>query len=211
MPKALSALPLLLLLASCRSAPGPEQPGLHPHVEQAAEPGLQPPAGRIAGAERPAAAWALRTLSELPPPQGLRVLAENAAYSRECGACHYPLNPSLLPAASWAGLMTNLADHFGDNASLDQQTTRELTMWLVANAAETWDTESANRFRLVAREEPFRVTAMPYWVRKHSDIPGSVFASPPVRSKVNCNACHSDAETGRYDDQAIKMPKEEKP
>lgn len=158
-----------------------------------------------------AAAWALRTLSELPPPQGLRVLAENAAYSRECGACHYPPNPSLLPAASWVGLMTNLADHFGDNASLDQQTTRELTMWLVANAAETWDTESANRFRLVAREDPFRVTATPYWVRKHSGIPSSVFASPPVRSKVNCNACHSDAETGRYDDQAIKMPNEERP
>jgi cytochrome b len=156
------------------------------------------------------AAISLRALAGLPPPHGLRVLAENSTYTRECGGCHYPINPSLLPAGSWAGLMAQLSDHFGDNASLDQPTTRELTMWLVENAAETWDTESANRFRVVAPEEPFRVTATPYWVRKHSGIPGSVFTSEAVRSRVNCNACHLDAATGRYDDQAIRMPKEGK-
>jgi len=45
--------------------------------------------------------------------------------------------------------MTSLAEHFGEDASLDGPTTRHLASWLVDNAAETFDTESANRFRVV--------------------------------------------------------------
>jgi beta-N-acetylhexosaminidase len=59
MPKALSALPLLLLLAACRSAPGTGP-------ESAVDPGelgLQPPAGRAA-ASPPAPVWAF------PQPPG---------------------------------------------------------------------------------------------------------------------------------------------
>jgi cytochrome b len=39
----------------------------------------------------------LQWLSRLPPPHSLRVLPENPTYQQECGACHYALNPSLLP------------------------------------------------------------------------------------------------------------------
>ena len=47
-------------------------------------------------------------LSRFPPPPSLRALPRNALYEKECGACHYAFNPSLLPASSWAGLMTSL-------------------------------------------------------------------------------------------------------
>jgi cytochrome b len=148
----------------------------------------------------------LQWLSRLPPPSGLRVIAENATYRKECGACHYAFNPSLLPAASWAGLMTGLREHFGEDASLGDATTRNLATWLVSNAAETFDTESANRFREVAPDDPFRITAVPYWVRKHAGIAPEVFARTSVRGKTNCHACHRDARSGRYDDQAIAIP-----
>ena len=114
----------------------------------------------------------------------------------ECGACHDPLNPSLLPVSSWAGLMTSLGEHFGEDASLDGPTTRHLAAWLVDNAAETFDTESANRFRVVAPDEPYRASSTPYWVHKHARIPPEVFARRSVQSKVNCHACHRDAERG---------------
>jgi hypothetical protein len=145
-------------------------------------------------------------VSRLPPPRSLRVIAENATYQKECGACHYAFNPSLLPAASWAGLMTGLREHFGEDASLDDTTTRNLAAWLVANAAETFDTESSNRLRQVAPDAPFRITASPYWIRKHAGIAPDVFARKSVRGKVNCHACHRDARSGRYDDQAIAVP-----
>ncbi len=148
----------------------------------------------------------LNWFSRRPPPLSLRALAENATYAKECGACHYALNPSLLPAASWASLMTSLQDHFGEDASLDGPTTSRLAAWLVSNAAETFDTESANRFRIVAPEDPYRVSATPYWVRKHAGITPAVFGRKTVRSKVNCDACHRDAASGRYDDQAIAIP-----
>ena len=150
-------------------------------------------------------------LSHLPPPPGLRALPRNAAYQRECGACHYAFNPGLLPAASWAGLITSLREHFGEDASLDDRIARSLAAWLVENAAETFDTESANRFRIVALEDPYRITSTPYWVRKHASIPPGVFARKSVVSKVNCHACHRDAESGRYDDQAIAIPEESRP
>jgi cytochrome b len=150
-------------------------------------------------------------LSRLPPPPGLRVLRPNPAHQRECGACHYAFNPGLLPAASWAGLMTSLREHFGEDASLDDHTTRSLAIWLVENAAETFDTESANRFRIVAPEDPHRITSTPYWVRKHARIPLPVFTRRSVGGKVNCQACHRDAESGRYDDQAIAIPEESRP
>jgi cytochrome b len=153
----------------------------------------------------------LQWLSRLPPPHSLRVLSENPIYQQECGACHYALHPSLLPAASWAGLMTSLAEHFGEDARLDGPTTRSLVGWLVDNAAETFDTEAANRFRVVAPEAPYRVSSTPYWVRKHASVPPEVFRRQRVQSKVNCQACHRDAASGRFDDQAIAIPEEERP
>ena len=153
-----------------------------------------------------AAVATLDWFSRRPPPLSLRALPENATYKKECGACHYALNPSLLPAASWAALMTSLSEHFGEDASLDSPTTSRLAAWLVSNGAETFDTESANRFRLVAPADPYRVTATPYWVRKHASVSPVVFGRKAVRSKVNCDACHRDAASGRFDDQAIAIP-----
>ena len=150
----------------------------------------------------------LTWLSRLPTPRSLRVLPENATYKKECGACHYAFNPSLLPASSWAGLMANLGEHFGEDASLGGSTTSSLAAWLVANAAETFDTESANRFRVVAPDEPYRITSTPYWVSKHAGLAPDIFERKSVHSKVNCNACHRDAESGRYDDQAIAIPEQ---
>jgi cytochrome b len=155
-----------------------------------------------------AAGATLDRFSRRPPPFSLRALPQNATHAKECGACHYALNPSLLPAASWAALMTSLNEHFGEDASLDGPTTTRLATWLVSNSAETFDTESANRFRIIAPDDPYRVTSTPYWVRKHADISPAVFARKSVRSKVNCDACHRDAASGRYDDQAIAIPKE---
>jgi cytochrome b len=155
-----------------------------------------------------AAGGTLHWLSRLTPPRSLRVLPPNATYQKECGACHYAFNPGLLPASSWAGLMTDLGDHFGEDASLDAATTHNLTVWLVSNAAETFDTESANRLRTVATGEPHRITAAPYWVRKHAGIATDVFARTSVGGKFNCHACHRDAASGRYDDQAIAIPED---
>ena len=45
----------------------------------------------------------------------------------ECGSCHLAFPPSMLPAASWTRMMAELQDHFGDDASLDADTTAAIT------------------------------------------------------------------------------------
>jgi cytochrome b len=154
------------------------------------------------------AALALIALGRLPPTTG-RQVAFDPAYAEECGACHDAFHPSLLPAASWAALMAGLNDHFGEDASLDPARADEIAAWLTTNAAETWDTEAGNRFRVVDAAQPLRITANPYWRRKHAGISEVVFARKAVGSKVNCSNCHRDAASGRFDDQAIRIPEEE--
>jgi cytochrome b len=152
-------------------------------------------------------AYALSYLA-LWPPSGFRTLAENPVYEAECGACHYAFHPSLLPADSWQQIMAGLEDHFGEDAALDSASAQKIGQWLSENAGETWDTEAANRFRVLAPDQPMHITATPYWIAKHEDLTAAVFKRKAVGSKINCIACHRDARSGRFDDQAIDIPRE---
>ena len=140
------------------------------------------------------------------PPAGIPVLPPNQAMLTECGDCHHPFHPSLLPRASWARLMASLDNHFGEDASLPAAKRDEIAAYLERYAAEDWDTEAARRFAVVAPADPLRITATPYWRRKHAGIDPAVFAAKPVRAPSNCIACHKDADRGRFDDQAIAIP-----
>lgn len=152
-------------------------------------------------------AGGLAAAARLGPP-ALRPLAWPVEYGAECGACHTAYHPSLLPAESWQTIMAGLDDHFGEDASLPADTAAAIVAWLAANAAETWDTEAANSFRRVVPDTPLRITATPFWTRRHAAIPAAVFAQPAVGGKVQCSACHRDANGGRFDDVAIAIPQE---
>lgn len=146
--------------------------------------------------------FALATRSGLGVPRS----AMDPLYVSECGACHVAYHPSLLPRTAWAGLMASLADHFGEDASLDPATTAALAAWLDANAAEAFDTKAANRLRLVNPEPPFAITATPFWRRTHHEIPDAVFNRAPIDGRGNCAACHRDAAQGTFRPFAIVIP-----
>ena len=148
-------------------------------------------------------------LLERLPPRGIPTDSVNAVYARTCGACHAPYHPSLLPAASWQAVLRQLDDHFGiDNSKLSRADLVEIAAFLATHAAEAWDTETGVRFRTVSETEPRRITATPYWQSMHASLPDSWFARTSVGSKNNCGACHIDAETGRFADSRIVVPKE---
>jgi hypothetical protein len=149
-------------------------------------------------------------LSRLPPA-GLPAMPANPMFAQECGACHRPFHPSLLPRASWAAVMAGLADHFGEDASLPADEARQIGAYLQTYSAEAWDTEAARRFAVTSPDQPLRITETPYWRRKHAGIDPAVFARPTIGAKSNCGACHRDAESGRFDDQAINIPEGKAP
>jgi hypothetical protein len=79
----------------------------------------------------------------------------------------------------------------------------EITQYLTTYSAEVWDTEAGQRIAKVSPTDPLRITASARWQRKHHRLPASAFAADNVKTKSHCSACHSDAETGLFADQAI--------
>jgi hypothetical protein len=136
-------------------------------------------------------------------------LLDNETWRSECGSCHLAYHPSLLPTRSWERLLDQEAKHFGEDLSLDGDVLVELSTFAVRNAAESRLTEAAWKIgrSIPAHDSPLRITDTPYWARKHREIPETVWRRPDVKSKVNCDACHQDAEQGTFEDGAIRPPK----
>ena len=141
-------------------------------------------AGLLGLAALPASADRLR-----PPP--------SAAYKAECGTCHVPYPPQLLPAESWRQLMGRLERHFGGDASIDAKAHAEIGGYLAANAG---------RRPAPAAAEP-RITQTRWFRKEHDDLAASVWTRPAVKSAANCAACHTRAEEGDYSERTIRIPK----
>ncbi len=176
--------------------------GFHPPRQRPA----RPLAAALTLAMIAATAAAVLGLLARLPPHGVPDMPINATYRAECGDCHWAYHPSLLPRASWGGIMGGLGDHFGEDATLGTVEVTDIAAYLERFAAEAWDTEAANRLATTSSDAPMRITQSPYFVRKHREIDPAVFGRAGIRSNGNCIACHRDADSGRFDDQAIDIP-----
>ncbi|WP_456379985.1 diheme cytochrome c [Thiolapillus sp.] len=134
---------------------------------------------------------------------------ENAQYREECGSCHFAYQPGLLPARSWQKMMSQLDDHFGENAELDEQSRVAITEYLINNAAEHSAYERSRMILSSLRENeiPLRISETRYFVRKHNELPKSVVQdNPKVGSFAACAACHVNADKGYYDEYEVRIP-----
>lgn len=120
------------------------------------------------------------------------------AYQQECGSCHLAYPAGLLPASSWRRIMDGLERHFGTDASLDAQTTRQIGAWLQAH--------SAARARMAQAPAQDRITRSAWFERKHRAIDAAVWPIDSVKSAANCAACHTDAARGDFDDDRLRIP-----
>ncbi|MCU7800979.1 MAG: cytochrome b/b6 domain-containing protein [gamma proteobacterium symbiont of Lucinoma myriamae] len=135
-------------------------------------------------------------------------LPDNSLWREECGACHMAFHPSLLPARSWKSMMEQQASHFEEDLYLEQDTVKKIEAFLIENAAEQGLTEAAWKInRSIAKTEILlRITETGYWIKKHQEISDAVWEHPKVNGKVNCAACHMDAEAGTFEDAAMHLP-----
>jgi cytochrome c553 len=120
------------------------------------------------------------------------------AYQQECASCHLAYPPSLLPAASWQRLMSDLPHHFGTDASIDAATLREIDGWLTAHAG---------RARNGTAPPEDRITRSPWFVREHREVSAATWARPSIRSASQCAACHTRAEQGVFDEHDVRIPR----
>jgi hypothetical protein len=105
--------------------------------------------------------------------------------------------------------MADQNDHFGDDLALDGVTMKEITAFLMNNAAESRLSEPAWKISSTtpAEQTPLRITDTPYWKKKHREIAEDIWKSPKVKEKGNCGACHLDAEQGTFEDSGMRLPK----
>jgi len=120
---------------------------------------------------------------------------------KECGGCHMAFQPAFLPARSWKRMMDELANHFGEDASLPPDKVQAIRAYLSANAGDNVTAKPARKYmRMVTPGgAPQRITENPEFARKHR-FPERIWKDPKVVTKSNCPACHLGADQGLYDD-----------
>ncbi|MBI2383049.1 MAG: diheme cytochrome c [Gammaproteobacteria bacterium] len=149
---------------------------------------------------RALALFALSGLVSLPAAaDGHRYPVDNPAYRSECGSCHVPYPPALLPASSWDAVLAGLQDHFGTDATLEHAAAREIADFLRRNAGR--------EPRTPAPQPMLRITGQRWFAREHDEIAPRVWNRPAVKSRANCGACHTGAEQGRYGEGELVVPK----
>ena len=130
-------------------------------------------------------------------------------YRKECSSCHMAYPANFLPARSWAKIMGELDEHFGENAELDAEDQRNITAYLNAHASDhsrgrmaRWITRSIS-----PKHTPLRITETHYFERIHDEVPERfVRNNPKVRSFSNCMACHRGASEGDFDEDRVVIP-----
>ncbi len=132
----------------------------------------------------------------------------NEDFENECGSCHITYPPYLLPKKSWEIMMSDLENHFGDDASIDSETNLIISKFLEQNSAEYSTNEAAFKILKTTKDKnTLAITKTPYWQNEHQDIEDKIFLDEKIKSKANCNACHKDIEYGLIKSNLIKIPK----
>jgi len=135
----------------------------------------------------------------------------DAVYNKECGSCHFPYQPGLLPEASWRQLMEPKAmgQHFGDSAELDEATRVHILNLMVAESADKSYRKRSRKIMASLGTDiaPKRITDVPYIKGKHDEIPEALTKkNDQVKSLSYCNKCHQKAAEGIFDDDTVVIP-----
>lgn len=133
----------------------------------------------------------------------MRVRDENispvnhALTQEECSACHFAFPAAMLPSTSWTRLMSSLESHFGEDASLDEDSVIEITNYLKLNSADSsW---AGNRFsRGQTHDWPIRITETDHWLREHKNQSFKNAINFDDINQSDCVACHDNAADGDY-------------
>ncbi len=132
-------------------------------------------------------------------------------YVSECGSCHTAYAPGFLPARSWDKLMDGLADHFGEDAVLDEPHHLAILKDLETLAADgIYATMIMRRINaaITPTTAPLRITETGFFKYMHDEVPASIWKRREIGSPANCGACHIRANEGRYGEREVRIPPE---
>lgn len=137
---------------------------------------------------------------------------ENLIYNTKCGDCHKAYPAYMLPARSWERIMGGLDNHFGEEITDKNISSKDkifILKYLTNNSAEYSSNKVAVKLldSLKADEAPKAITKTQYWENSHKDIDVAVYKQKNIKDKANCFACHEGFEKGIFDNCKINIPK----
>lgn len=132
-------------------------------------------------------------------------------YVEECGSCHTAFAPGLLPIRSWHKMMNELADHFGEDASLDEPHYFAILKELETLAAD--GNYADMRMRRISAAippdtQPQRISDTAFFRHTHDEVPGEVWKRKRIATPSNCIACHLRANEGSYNEREVRIPRQ---
>ena len=122
-----------------------------------------------------------------PFPSTFAPAITNAKWEEECSACHMAFQPGLMQAEFWKNIIGSLEKHYGLDASLDEEDTKEITAYLVENASTRWSYSPV----------PTRIREAIWFIKRH-DQHKNAWDDPKVKTSANCIACHKNGAKGDF-------------
>ncbi|HEY9080628.1 cytochrome C [Magnetovibrio sp.] len=133
--------------------------------------------------------------------------------AKECGDCHMAFAPIKLPGRSWVKIMGDLANHFGEDASLDPATAKHIEEYLVSKSMDGGGTMFGKiSYKKLMKKQPkdytpIRITETRDWLGDHrSEKYKRMLSEKKMNSGANCVLCHKGAPEGKYE-EFDKLPK----
>lgn len=141
-------------------------------------------------------------------PYALPPLVQNTLWQESCGECHLAYHPATLPQRSWERLFAEQDNHFDEELGLSEEDVTALLAYARANSAEQVARELSWRTlqSVAPSETPLRITETEYWKQTHAGIDEAVWRHDKVKGRLNCAACHRDAEQAGFSNGAMRLP-----
>ncbi|MEO5691714.1 MAG: hypothetical protein ABIQ72_01195 [Usitatibacter sp.] len=150
-----------------------------------------------------------RFYKEVPGSMNGFLAAKDPTYVKECGSCHFPYSPGLLPARSWELYMKRLDKHFGETLNLPPAAMSAVQKYLMDNAADKSPYDGSVAFMERIKERtPYRLLEVPTMREMHRIILEVIDrrAKIKVRTLTNCIGCHTYADEGSFGNSELLIP-----
>jgi hypothetical protein len=151
-----------------------------------------------------------RFVKDSPGSMNGFLAAKDPTYVKECGACHFPYSPGLLPVRSWERHMQRLDRHFGESIKLDEATRASIHRYLVTNATDVSPYAGSKTYMELLKPSmtPHRFNDVPHFRSLHRIVLAVIDAKPKikVRNTTNCDGCHQGAHEGTFGNDELVIP-----
>lgn len=96
---------------------------------------------------------------------------------KECGDCHTAYSPLFLRAYAWQKIMSNLDNHFGEDASIKESVRLKIEKYLIYNASRP-------------RKIGIRISEFKWFKRRHNSKTINAKMMAKAGKFSNCTGCH---------------------